>query len=204
MAVPVQLPTSVRDETYGGVTYRVEGELVPALQLELGEMPVRFEWHLLLWKDPAVQVELNLPSGGFKIMIGVVPLFFLAATDNVEYSFTRVQGASNILFGGTGFFYYTFSCPQPEGILWLHGSGNVFEATLAPGEQIDVEPGAWVYKDRTVQLQTVGQGLKTSFFGSGGQLAWERFTGPGRVGLQTMCPDLPVPNQSSSGSSSAR
>ena len=59
---------------------------------------------------------------------------WLAATNNVEYTFTRVKGAANMLLGGTGFFIDTFSCPAQEGILWLHGFGNVFEVTLAPGE----------------------------------------------------------------------
>ena len=35
MAIPVQLTTSVQNETFGGVTYHIEGELVPALQVEL-------------------------------------------------------------------------------------------------------------------------------------------------------------------------
>ena len=38
--------------------------------------------------------------------------------------FTRVKGAANMLLGGTGFFIDTFSCPQREGILWLHGFGK--------------------------------------------------------------------------------
>ena len=36
MAVPVQLTTTAQDETFGGVTYHIEGELGPAPQLELG------------------------------------------------------------------------------------------------------------------------------------------------------------------------
>jgi hypothetical protein len=35
MAVPTQLPTTAQNETFGGVTYHIEGELVPALHLEL-------------------------------------------------------------------------------------------------------------------------------------------------------------------------
>jgi len=79
---------------------------------------------------------------------------WLAATDNVVYSFSRVKGVANILLRGTGFFTDTFSCPSQDGILWLHGFGNVFEVTLAPGEQIDIEPGGWIYKDRTILAAT--------------------------------------------------
>jgi uncharacterized protein (AIM24 family) len=111
---------------------------------------------------------------------------FLAATASVDYSFTRVKGIANMLFSGSGFFVDTFTAAQGEGMLWLHGYGNVFEVTLAPGEQIDIEPGGWVYKDPGVRMETQFQRLSTGFFASAGQLVWNRFTGPGRVGIQSM------------------
>jgi uncharacterized protein (AIM24 family) len=79
-----------------------------------------------------------------------------------------------------------FGRPQREGILWLHGFGNVFEVTLAAGEEIDIEPGGWIYKDRSVQMQTMFQKLPTGFFASAGNIVWNRFTGPGKVALQSM------------------
>jgi uncharacterized protein (AIM24 family) len=81
---------------------------------------------------------------------------------------------------------------RAEGILWLHGYGNAFETTLKQGEQIDIEPGGWIYKDQSVQMQTITQRLSTGFFASAGQLFWNRFTGPGRVGLQSMYVHLPT------------
>ena len=84
------------------------------------------------------------------------------------------------------FFIDSFSCAEREGILWLHGFGNVFEITLGAGEQIDIEPGGWIYKDHTVQMQTMFQKLSTGLFASAGQLVWNRFTGPGKVALQSM------------------
>ena len=223
MAVPIQLTTNVQNETYGGVTYHIEGELVPALQVEMSHTGVYFEHHVLLWKDPAVQVGIRAMKGAFKRMLAGMPFLltgaqgpgriafsrdgaghvfglhlepgmsvdvrehqWLAATDNIEYTFSRVRGAANMLLGGTGFFIDTFSAPQQPGILWLHGFGNVFVMTLAPGEQIDIEPGGWIYKDRTVQMQTMFQKLSTGLFASAGQIVWNRFTGPGTVALQTM------------------
>lgn len=223
MAVPILVPTAARDEEFGGVRYHIEGELVPVLQVELAQMPIYFEHHILLWKDPAVNISLKPLAGAFKRMLAGMPVFmtqtqgmgrigfsrdgvghilpihlrpgqaidvrehqFLAATDAVDYTFTWTKGAANVLFGGTGFFIDTFSCPQREGILWLHGFGNVFEVTLAPGEQIDIEPGGWLYKDPMVRMDTIFQKLSTGFFASAGQLFWNRFTGPGRVGLQSM------------------
>jgi len=111
---------------------------------------------------------------------------WLAATGTLEYTFQRVKGIANIMLSGTGFFIDTFRCTGPEGILWLHGYGNVFEITLQPGEQIDIEPGAWIYKDQSVRMETIAQKLATGIFASGGQFVFNRFSGPGRIGLQSM------------------
>ena len=229
MAVPVLLPTAARDESYGGVKYHIQGELVPALSVELSAMPVYFEHHVLLWKDPQVDVGFKAIQGAFKRMIAGMPVFlteargpgriafsrdgaghvfalhltqgqavdvrehqFLAATESLEYGFTRVKGVSNMLFGGTGFFIDTFTCRNTEGIVWLHGYGNVFEITLQAGEQIDIEPGGWVYKDPSVQMQTMFQKLSTGLLASAAQLSWNRFTGPGCVALQSMYLHLPT------------
>ncbi len=229
MVVPKEIVTGVKNESYAGVTYHIEGELVPVLHVELSGSTVYFEHHILLWKDPAVEIETKSLKGGFKRMLAGMPVYltttkgagriafsrdgaghvfamhlkqgdaldvrehqFLAATENIDYGYTRIKGASNILFGGTGLFIDNFSCQQKEGILWLHGYGNVFELTLQKGEQIDIEGGGWIYKDRTVQMETIRQSLKTGFLAAAGQLFWNRFTGPGRVGLQSMAIHMPT------------
>lgn len=110
---------------------------------------------------------------------------FLAATANVDYSFERVKGVANLLFGGTGFFIDKFHGHKGDGILWLHGYGNVFEKVLGPNESIDVEPGGWLYKDPGVRMETNMARLTTGVFG-GFNLVLNRFTGPGRLGLQSM------------------
>lgn len=229
MAVPTLLSTETRGETHAGVKYTVEGELVPVLTTELSGMPVYFEHHILLWKDPGVEVGLKPLKGAFKRVLSGMPVFmtqakgpgriafsrdgaghvfglhmkqgealdvrehqFLAATESIDYTFTRVKGASNILFSGTGFFIDTFTCSGSEGIVWLHGYGNVFEITLGATEQIDIEPGGWIYKSRTVQMSTIFQKVSTGLFASAGQLFWNRFTGPGRIAIQSMYMHLPT------------
>ena len=67
----------------------------------------------------------------------------------------------------------------------LHGNGNVLERTLRPGEKILVEPGGFLYKDSTVNMQAVQLPLKTGMFGRHGMYLAE-MTGPGRVGIQSM------------------
>ena len=96
-----------------------------------------------------------------------------------------------MLFGGSGFFVDSFTATHEPGVLWLHGYGNVFEKVLAPGEQIDVEPGGWVYKDPSVTMKTNLQSLSTGLLASMNFIT-NRFTGPGRVGIQSMYMHLPT------------
>ena len=223
MPIPRILPTQASQEGFAGVSYKIEGELVPILHVHIDSVPVFFEHHVLLWKEPEINVALKPLKGALKRALAGIPVFltmtsgrgdiafsrdgaghivalhlnggddvevrehqFLAATDNVEYSYSRVKGVANILMGGSGFFIDNFRCPAGEGIVWLHGYGNVFEVTLEPGQVIDVEPGAWLYKSKTVTMETKWQSLSSGLFGSGGQVTWNRFTGPGKVGIQSM------------------
>src|SRR5947199_193522 len=127
---------------------------------------------------------------------------FLVATSNVDYGFRFQQGAANILFSRTGLFIDQFTCIGGEGMVLLHGYGNVFEKTLAPGETLDVEPGAWLWKDPSVQMSVTtvagsqrGGGLLGAIgnFFAGASIMMNRFTGPGRIGIQSMTYHPPTP-----------
>jgi uncharacterized protein (AIM24 family) len=228
MERPRILPTSTRDESFAGITYHLEGELVPVLTVELpSRASVYFEHHILLWKHPTVDIGLRPMAGALKRMVAgmqvfvteatgpgqiafsrdgaghIVPMHlkageelhvrehqFLAATGNIDYSFERVRGVANLLFGGSGFFIDKFHGRIGEGVLWLHGYGNVFEKLLGPGESIDVEPGGWLYKDTQVTMGTNVTRLSTGIL-AGASLVLNRFTGPGRIGLQSMYVHLP-------------
>jgi uncharacterized protein (AIM24 family) len=228
---PILRPTGAAKETFARVTYHFDGELVPALTVQItpGE-PVFFEHHVMLWKEPSVAIRIKAMKGALKRMIAGMQIFiteadgdgaiafsrdgaghifglhlaagqemharehqFLAATRTIAYTFERVKGAATMLFGGTGFFIDKFRAEGGDGILWLHGYGNVFETMLEPGEIIDVEPGAWLYKDPTVTMSTSVQSLSTGLLGSMNFIT-NRFTGPGRVGIQSMY--LHVPSES--------
>jgi uncharacterized protein (AIM24 family) len=223
MERPVLLATSANAETFAGVTYHLDGELVPVLTVELsGSASVYYEHHILLWKHTGITIGIKPMKGMLKRMMAGIQIFvteakgqgqiafsrdgpghiaaihlkkgqelhvrehqFLAATGNVDYTFERVKGVANMLFGGTGFFIDKFHAPETDGILWLHGYGNVFEKTLGAGEQIDIEPGGWLFKDPGVKMETNMQRLSTGVL-AGMNLVMNRFTGPGRVGLQSM------------------
>jgi uncharacterized protein (AIM24 family) len=220
---PTLLPTQIADGTGPGVAYRIEGELVPVLHLSMdGRLPVFFEHHVVLWKQPQVDVRIRAMKGAFKRMVAGMPIFmteaagageiafsrdasghvfplhlpqgggvlvrehqFLAATGNLEYTFERVRGIGSMLFGNQGFFIDRFSATNGDGVLWLHAHGNAFEVDLAPGEVIDVEPGAWIYRSMSVGYQQIVFGLKMGLLGGGGNLVFNRFTGPGRIGIQS-------------------
>jgi uncharacterized protein (AIM24 family) len=207
----------------GDTAVKIEGELVPVVDVTLGGRDtVYFEHHTLLWKQPQVNVVTRPLDGAVKRFFSglqifltetegagnvafsrdapgqIVPLLlrageevhvrehqFLLASGNMGYGFFRVKGVANILFGGTGFFIDAFKPEHGEGLLLLHGYGNVFTKQLGPGESIDVEPGAFLWKDASVKLDTVLTNLTTGLFG-GASFTLNRFTGPGRVGIQSM------------------
>jgi len=226
--LPTLMPTKATAESFGGVTYHIDGELVPALSVDVTNMPVYFEHHILLWKNTTVRIQLKALKGMLKRMIAgmqvfvteasgqgviafsrdgpghIVPIHlkhgeelhvrehqFLAATGNIDYSFERVRGLATMMFGQSGFFIDKFHGHTGEGVLWLHGYGNVFEKVLAPGEQIDIEPGGWLYKDPAVRMDTVIDRLTSGLFGATVNFVVNRFTGPGRVGIQSMYLHMP-------------
>jgi uncharacterized protein (AIM24 family) len=227
-SLPTLMPTKASAESFGGVTYHIDGELVPALSVDVTNMPVYFEHHILLWKNTTIRIQLKALKGMLKRMIAGMQIFvteasgqgviafsrdgpghivpihlkhgeelhvrehqFLAATGNIDYSFERVRGLATMLFGQSGFFIDKFHGHTGEGVLWLHGYGNVFEKVLAPGEQIDIEPGGWLYKDPTVRMDTVVDRLTSGLFGATVNFVVNRFTGPGRVGIQSMYLHMP-------------
>ncbi|HXP91959.1 MAG TPA: AIM24 family protein [Candidatus Binatia bacterium] len=217
----------------GDMTLKVEGELVPVVDIELGrQQTVYFEHHILLWKQPNVtlgfmglqnaakrffaglQIFISTAQGPGNLAVSreapgqIVAMRlqpgqaidvrehqFLMATSAIDYDFYWQQGLANVLFSRTGLFIDRFTAQRGEGVVLLHGYGNVFEKTLGPGEMIDVEPGAWLWKDAAVQMQTVsvlqsggGGGLMGALGALVGGVALQmnRFFGPGRLGLQSM------------------
>ena len=110
---------------------------------------------------------------------------FVLASHQIDYSFVRVKGLANILFGGQGMFMDRFVTRASPGLVLLHGYGNVFERKLKTGESIMLEPGAFLYKDSSVQMDVEFQRLGSGLFG-GANMNLARMTGPGRVGIQSM------------------
>ncbi|HEX9518946.1 MAG TPA: AIM24 family protein [Streptosporangiaceae bacterium] len=109
---------------------------------------------------------------------------FLIGTHSLNYSFVRIKGLANLLHGGSGMYMDRFITQNYPGLLLLHGYGNVFQKTLQAGEKILIEPGGFLYKDASVEMNTVQMDIKTGLMRRGMYLA--EMTGPGRVGIQSM------------------
>jgi uncharacterized protein (AIM24 family) len=223
MPKPVLHPDNVTDGSAPGISYRIEGTLVPSLHMALdGKMGVFFEHHVILWKQPSIDVGILKLEKSFTRAISGLNVFmtradgtgdiafsrdtpgqvfalklapgektyvrehqFLAATANAEYGFERVRGFASMMVGNQGFFVDHFTGGPEGSVVWLHAYGNAFDIVLAEGETIDVEPGSWIYHDPAVTYEQKLFGLKTGLLGGGGNLIFNRFRGPGRVGLQS-------------------
>ena len=84
MSAPVLLPTQAIAETFGGVTYHVDGELVPVLTVDVTLMPVYFDYDLLLLAVPAVLAAREHVGGQTidrPLLFGWVALFVVQPGD---------------------------------------------------------------------------------------------------------------------------
>jgi len=109
---------------------------------------------------------------------------FLVASHTIQYSFVRIKGMVNLVHGGSGMWMDRFVTTDQPGVVILHGFGNVLQRTLQPGEKVQVEPGAFLYKDSSVTMNTVHLPVKTGRLRHGMYMA--EMVGPGRIGIQSM------------------
>ena len=111
---------------------------------------------------------------------------FVAATDNVDYSFERIKGVQNMVLGGSGFFMDKFRATNGDAMVWLHGHGNVFLVDARRGRAARRGGGLVALQGSHGEPRSEDDGLKSGMFGGGGKLTWNRFTGPGSLAIQTM------------------
>lgn len=108
---------------------------------------------------------------------------FLASTPGVQLDITFSKKLGAGLFGGEGFIMQRLS---GKGLAFVEIDGDVYEATLGPGEQLIVDTGNVAGFEASVQMD-IRQvpGLKNKFLGGEG-LFNTLLTGPGKIWLQTM------------------
>ncbi|HWB87243.1 MAG TPA: AIM24 family protein [Bryobacteraceae bacterium] len=221
----------------GNSSCQIEGLYVPVADMNLAAGDsVYFTHHVLLWKDPQVNVTTMPLKGGFKRLLAGMPLIMtqaqgpghiafskddpgelipvalqpgqsidvrehmlLAATSNVTYDwfstnvyFETRNGDEREVFHPVGAFMDRFSASTP-GLLLLHAGGNVFIRQLAPGQTVLVKPTALVFKDPTVDMNLHFEHPRTNFVTWGrwsNMYFWLRLTGPGRVAIQSVFPQI--------------
>ena len=97
MERPYLLPTIAENESFAGVVYHLDGELVPVLTVELPPgAGVYFEHHVLLWKHPTVSIGLRAMKGALKRMMAGMQVFVTEATGPGQIAFSR-DGAGHIV-----------------------------------------------------------------------------------------------------------
>src|SRR5207249_8467434 len=100
----------------GDMTINIEGELVPVVDIMLGnQLPIYFEHHILLWKHPGVQI-------GFKSLRGLAKRFFAG----MQIFLTEAQGPGNI----------SFSRDAP---------GQIVALRLQPGQLVEVREHQFLF-----------------------------------------------------------
>ena len=108
----------------------------------------------------------------------------LLATNTVQYDTFYVQGTGRI-GRMIGFWMDRLTGP---GTVVYHGHGNVLSFTLAQGELVEIDHGALLMKDASVQLQSFNQPLGGGLMGHAMSFECLKVQGPGRPLVQTLDP----------------
>ena len=197
---------------FGQSHCQIAGTTVPVAEFNLAPDDwIYFSHHVLLWTEPQTRLA-NMPMrGGWNRKMAGLPLVMvegrgpghLALSDNHageivalpmqhgqqiwvrEHRFLCATGNVKYDWYQSDVWYETGQDSDDREMHYPMGQyGDVLERTLRPGEKILVEPGGFLYKDSTVQMQAAQMPLKTGILRHGMYLA--EMTGPGRVGIQSM------------------
>lgn len=108
---------------------------------------------------------------------------FIAAQSTATLDIALVKRLGAGFFGGEGFILEKLTGP---GTVFIHGGGDFVDFTLGPGEVLQIDTGALVAFEETVQYDIeLAGGIRTAFFGGEG-LFLATLRGPGRVIVQSM------------------
>jgi uncharacterized protein (AIM24 family) len=131
---------------------------------------------------------------------------FMVATHSIAYDwfqsgiwFSTQNGNDTETHYPVGMFMDRFTAGPKPGLLLLHGAGNVFIRTLAPGQSILVKPTSLLFKDPPVRMNLHFEhpgGTWKSWRSWGNRYTWLRLTGPGRVAVQSNYEHMEDPGNS--------
>jgi uncharacterized protein (TIGR00266 family) len=120
-------------------------------------------------------------AAGQSILVQRDAFVVAQATAHLEIALVRKLGAG--FFGGEGFILEKLTGP---GTVFIHAGGDFVEFALAPGEVLQVDTGALVAFEETVDYDVeMAGGIRTMLFGGEGVFL-ATLRGPGRVIVQSM------------------
>jgi uncharacterized protein (TIGR00266 family) len=161
-----------------GLTRKLAGESFFLQQLEAARGPGEV---LLAHASPGGIMDIVL-DGSYGLL--VQKNGFLAATQGVEVS-TKMQSLGKGLFSGEGFFIVNIT---GKGVCFVSSYGAIHVIDVGPGEQVIIDNGhlvAWP-DTMTYAIEKASKGWISSF--KSGENLVCRFTGPGKVLIQTRNP----------------
>jgi len=140
---------------------------------------------------------------------------FMIATHSIAYDWLQTNvyfttSKESMLTGETsketethypiGKYMDRFTAGDSPGLLLLHGGGNIFVRTLAPGQTILIKPSALLYKEPNVRMNLhIEHPGGTWLTARRTRYLWLRLTGPGRVAVQSHYERMEDPGTNLSG-----
>jgi uncharacterized protein (AIM24 family) len=169
-----------------------QGGLTGIVRRVVGGIP----FHLVTFSGPGSVAFSRFSPGEIRSLelgpgetVDVAEHSLLLATETVGYDVVYVKGTGRV-GRMVGFFLDRLRGP---GTIVFHGHGNVLSFNLAPGEGMQVDHGALLMKDSTVQVQSYNQPLGGGLTGHALSFEALQVQGPGRVLLQTLDPSRQTP-----------
>ncbi len=138
-------------------------------------------WALLAAGTPGEIAAIELKQGD---SLSVQKGGYLAATAGIEVS-TKMQGLFKGMLSNQGFFIVKI---HGEGTVFLATYGSIYPMVLGEGEQVHIDNGHIVAWDSHMPYEIVKGGKSLMSSMTSGEGLGCRFTGPGKVLIQTRNP----------------
>ncbi len=135
--------------------------------------------------SPGEVRSLDLAAGQ---TVDIAEHSLVLASSTVQYTTSYVPGTGRI-GRMVGFLMDRLTGP---GRIVYHGHGNILGFDLKPGEAMDIDHGALLRKDPSVEMQAFNQALGGGLTGHALSFEALHVQGPGRLELQTVDPSSRV------------
>ncbi|MEZ5584436.1 MAG: TIGR00266 family protein [Candidatus Competibacteraceae bacterium] len=177
MSPTVEVAGTMQGGLLGGVGRLLSGESLFLQTLSASRGPGSV---YLAPSSPGDIAAVELDGDGLMIQKGG----FLACTEGIEVN-TQLQNLAHGLFSGEGFFIVK---AQGRGLLLLESYGAIHRMDLGAGEQKIVDNGHLVAWSRTMDYRLEAANLGIVAAMTSGEAIVCRFTGPGKLFIQTRQP----------------